>query len=162
MNKLLQNYLQTLTLVIHVDSRKTQNYKWWEIYISMYPLKALTWPISWNKEWCISANLEKTILLVGAWETNHRNYGSGEWRFFWWRSLQMFVPLRIFRIYFLRTMYLFLFFKKWLTNLIRLSTKRYILETQKMSCKKSCATCATFPFRNFLFQWVRNIFNVKH
>ena len=94
------------------------------------------------------------------WGTKDGGYGFGEWRFFWWRSMSIHVHLYT-HIYFLHIMYLFLFSKKLLTNIIRLSTKNIYFKLWKFRAK-FCANCATFPSRNFLFQWAWNISNSNY
>ena len=70
---------------------------WWEIYISMYPIRPVT-----NQLYHKMRKYFNTIGKKYYWCGNkHWGYGFGEWRFFWWRSMSMHVHLRILRIYFL-------------------------------------------------------------
>ena len=64
------------------------------IYISMYPIRAIPWPISFIKGYFNT--IRKNYYW---WGNKYWGYGFGEWRFFWWRSMWMYVHLRILRIY---------------------------------------------------------------
>ena len=60
------------------------------ITMSIYPIRALTWPTSCTKGGHISALWKKYY----CWGTKHRVYGSGEWRFSWWGSTSIHEHLR--------------------------------------------------------------------
>ena len=45
---------------------------WWEIYISLYPIRAFTWPISCTKEW---GNISTPYEIITGVEMNTKAMG---------------------------------------------------------------------------------------
>ena len=51
---------------------------WWEIYISMYSLRALTWPISCTKGWGSISTPQEKIIIGGGLNTEAMGLENGD------------------------------------------------------------------------------------
>ena len=123
MNKSLQIYLQTLTLVCHADCKNSLMFNLiTKFTFLMDPIRALTY----------FSTIGKKFNWLG---TKHRGYGFTERIFIWWILTSMHVHLRILRIYFLHITYLFLFYKNWSGNIMNFSQKIYTLNSKNVAQK---------------------------
>ena len=142
MKKPLQKYSRTLTLVIHVDSKRT--YKT-TCLISSYNLHIYV-P---NKCTYMFQHHREKLLLV---RNSTRRLWVGRMTIF-----QMNINVSACTL----ENSPYIFSAKMINKYNDFLQKNIYFKLRKCRAKM-CATCATFPSRNFLFQWIGSIFNSKH